>query len=999
MLHFTKSTVPIIFRYYEFNLTMNRKLHVFNQNRRNLLQYLILPAIFILLTISALSQNTGTTLDSCGFGAIAQIKHPNCAGFEDGRIAITVTSSLSVNYIWINLPVPITSNSAANLKQGTYRVVLASPTCRDTLEFRLQDPPALLAPPIDTAICAQKGQVNLLSRVQGGTGDYRLSASTLFGTAFDCTNCAETAAVIEQTSLYNVQIRDQNNCQVSRTVFAELLDTLKNTALVKDETCTRNGAVTMRTSGGSGRYLYAFNNSTVLQSDTIFRQLRGDTTYTIRVLDQRGCALTDTVRVRYVPSFTPATLAVQDVSCFNFRNGQIRVSIPADAPVTGYALNALNATAQTEPVFRNLSPGEYKVFVIEGSDCYVTYPARVAEPEPLSLNLNIQDANCPGASDGSVQLITTGGNGSYRYSLNGMEFQSRNFFGALPAGTYRISVRDTLNCNLSEIFTIDEPESPPLGTLITPSCPEQRSGRIVIVESGKLLIGQYEFSLDSLNWQRENGFANLAPGLYQVWVRYPDGCVHKVSALVPEVPAPGISLRIQPVSCPGATDGSVLVEFDNNASAANYMYSLDGVQFVAQNGFKNLAASNYIIYLRDTFQCVFQFPFLIEAPPAPALDFQITNPTCFNGKNGSLLMVAKGGRAPFTYALNSANFLPDSVFTALSAGSYAALVRDASGCIFGETIQIGQPPQLQIQFTVINETCGNDNGIAVGFPMGGIPPYRFKWNTGDTTLVIAGLTAGAYALTVSDVNNCIIESKTEVNNLPGPVVLGELTDIPCNGQATGAIQLTVIGGSAPLNYRWSSGPRTPNIYNLTAGSYTVTVTDIHQCLSIKTFQVFEPAPLRLSSQVGMQSEALWFINLIVEGGVPGYTYQWSHGETSEDVFNLAAGTYTVTVTDQAGCSQTLEWNVGLNATQEPAWAQTLQVYPNPTTGRIYLSMEATHSAGVQFQLHDMRGRAVQPPVVFRGPRHETDITNLPAGVYLLRIEHAGSIICRKIVKL
>ncbi|MBK7872030.1 MAG: T9SS type A sorting domain-containing protein [Saprospiraceae bacterium] len=972
------------------------------------MRHLVIIGCTVFLQIQLTAQTTGNGQGNCGFGLRPEVIEPTCPNSEDGSIIInTLTPVTDLLFHWEGngspLPIPLFSNTANNLKPGNYRVVVRGLLCSDTLHFKI-GPPPILATVLDTAICDIKGVVNLLQRVEGGNGNFSItSARSVYGNALDCDNCESAEVPVDRTSLFNVVVRDDKGCEANREVFVQVFDSLKTRAeMVVDETCTENGSITMRTIGGSGdarnyRYLLNGNNATQDQLQEKFSNLKGNEAYRIQVTDveAKGCRAVDTVRVEYDPKNTPVTLAVDNVRCYGEKNGRIRVQPSTISSITGYSLTSPTAAMQQNPVFENLPPNEYKVFVLEGPDCYVPYSVNITEPEPLNLASTVTDPNCPG-QPGSAELQATGGNGGYRYALNNGTFQFRNVFENLRPGNYKIVVRDSLGCENKDVFTVGEPESPPIAANVTASCPGDSSGAIVIVEGGKLLYGDYLFSLDSMTWQQQNLFEGLAPGQYTVFVWYPDGCIYKVIAIVPQINAPGVFFSIQNTSCPGSADGSIVIEI-TNGETDDYLYSLDMDTFILRNAFKDLIAGNYHIYLQDSLECIYGYPFEIKAPEAPTINLVTQDISCFDGKDGKITIQTSGGKAPFTYALNSANFSPNNTFDGLGAIEYAALVRDANGCIFGENILLSEPLPIEINFTIVDETCGNQNGVAVGFPSGGTLPYRFIWNTGDTTAVVTGLPGGNYQLTITDQKNCKYAADTKVQNVPGPVVLGDITDVPCNGSETGAIQLTVIGGSEPLSYKWSNGLHSSNIYNLTAGSYTVTVTDSHQCLNVKTFNLYEPAPLELSAQTG-QSGELWFINLVVQGGIPSYNYEWSSGETSEDIFNLKAGTYNVTVTDREGCSQTLTVEVGTTSTTEPDWAAYVNVFPNPTKHNVKIVIDAPTQVESKVGLFDITGRLIFPMQIFKEQPIELDVERLPAGVYLLQIEREKAFLYRRIVK-
>ncbi|NCX45269.1 MAG: adhesin, partial [Betaproteobacteria bacterium] len=149
----------------------------------------------------------------------------------------------------------------------------------------------------------------------------------------------------------------------------------------------------------------------------------------------------------------------------------------------------------------------------------------------------------------------------------------------------------------------------------------------------------------------------------------------------------------------------------------------------------------------------------------------------------------------------------------------------------------------------------------------------------------------------------------------------------CFGNSTGSINLTVTGGVAPYTYAWTNNATTQNLTNIPAGVYTVVATDANGCTTTQTVTITQPqGALALSTtkvDVLCFGNSTGSINLTVTGGTAPYTYAWSNNTTQEDPQNLAAGTYTVTVTDANGC--TAQTSVTITQPQAGLALSTTQV--------------------------------------------------------------------------
>ena len=276
--------------------------------------------------------------------------------------------------------------------------------------------------------------------------------------------------------------------------------------------------------------------------------------------------------------------------------------------------------------------------------------------------------------------------------------------------------------------------------------------------------------------------------------------------------------------------------------------------------------------------------------------------------NGSIDIIITGGVQPYTYSWTNGATTEDLV--GIPAGSYQCTITDANNCSIMTPVYVinndGGTLSLDL-VDVDDEECGNGLGDITLTVSGGTLPYSFAWNTGDTTQNLDSLSAGTYSATITDSAGCSVSTgNLTVINQPGTLALTSIsaTDEIC-GNMLGGVDVEVSGGTAPLTYSWNNGSTSEDINGVSAGNYTVTVTDVNGCsISANATVANDPGTLAIDNIIitdescGQVDGAL---DLIISGHTNPVSYLWSNGATSQDLSGIAAGTYTVDVTDANGC--------------------------------------------------------------------------------------------------
>lgn len=304
--------------------------------------------------------------------------------------------------------------------------------------------------------------------------------------------------------------------------------------------------------------------------------------------------------------------------------------------------------------------------------------------------------------------------------------------------------------------------------------------------------------------------------------------------------------------------------------------------------------------------------------------------------------------------------------------------------------------------------CGQATGSASTSTSGGTPPYSYNWSNGTNNDTLINLLPGVYFLTITDDYGCeffesisIANTNTLVggiNSISGPLL--------CFGDTDGAIDIGVNGGQEPYTFEWSNGATTEDLDNLPAGNYSVTITDAQSCEFIIANNIItEPDQIDLTDVVvnEVDGNGMGSIDITPSGGTPPYSYSWSNGSTDEDLTDLSAGDYSVTITDANNCTFfsgfiTVDNSV---ATQEITALKALTIQPNPTAGPLFVEVELEQALDLSISVYTTTGQLLESLEAGRvsSSRHQLDLTAYATGLYLVRVIVDGQVTTRKIVLL
>lgn len=721
---------------------------------------------------------------------------------------------------------------------------------------------------------------------------------------------------------YSSTITDTKGCTVT-TVYnitqpPAMTVTPTQTNLVCNAVCI--GVAQVSVSGGTPPYFYSWSPSASTASNAT-GLCAG--TQTVSILDNNACPRTQTFNITSPPAIT-VTATKRDVSCNSLCNGSASVVVAGGvspftftwSPATTSVVSSNSTTASS------MCPNTYTIVTRDNNLCTNTVNITITQPPAITLTASKTDNTCFSSCAGSATVSISGGNGA-PFSYTWTPATASVVTGAtvtgsgMCAGNFTLTARDASLCTSQTIITITQPASiTPNITTASLNCNAVCNGSINSVPAGGS-GGPFTFTLFTPTPSSIVGpppYTNLCAGIYTLAIKDVSNCVSNTTINIAQPTPLAPSVVGSSVTCFNACNGSLAGSVLGGTPGYTLTWATP-TGTAAGGNLINQCAGNYTFFVVDSKSCTAQQTFTLQQPTQITTTFNITNPTCPGGCNGQIGTIVGGGVPGYTLNWSNSGGNPN---INLCQGVYTLTVNDANNCIRIFTAGVVAPPAFTVSINTNSTVCAGDcNGSATVTATGGTGLITYQFNTipvtTNTTGIVSGLCAGAYIVQITDANGC---STSQGFNISAPPLLtAAITGVlnTCN-ICTGAATVTVGGGVPGYTINWTNSVPVSvgtgsTVTGLCLGNYTANVLDANGCTRTATVGIANTVTVNVVTS-GSSILCFGVCNATAQanpsGGTPPYTYTWSTApvQNSQVATGLCAGSYTVSVTDNIGCSNT-----------------------------------------------------------------------------------------------
>ena len=822
-----------------------------------------------------------------------------CNGYSDGTATVNPSGgNIPYTYLWNDLNNQ-TNVTATGLFAGTYIVTVTDNAgCLKTDTINIVEPSAISIGLSATDASCGGSDGSATATPSGGTGSY----TYLWNDPGVQTTSTATGLT---TGIISVIITDNNSCQKTDSIIVAESSAITLNIIGSNVDCSGGCTGTADLTVVGGALPYTFNWSNGNTSEDISALCQGQ--YMVTVTDSANCISIDSVEIYnnvIIDAGADQTICLGQSIGLNgsftfidssniFLSNTNDFSIPDDDH-NGNNYSNSNGIQSTIAVSGICSPS-----ITAGSIKSVCL--NIQHPRERHIDMFLVSPNGTW-----IELSTDNGGPGNNYTNTCFSPDATiNITAGVPPFTGIFLPEETFaNLNGS-----------PINGIWTLNVQDDTGGN-----TGTLLDWSITFANDTcISWSpgtslNDSNILNpIATPIvntdYVLTIEDNHGCtaIDTVSVTVSSI---NISFAPSNSTCYGNMDGSINALV--NGGTAPYTYLWDDSNSQTNANATGLFAGLYNVTITDSMGCSSTSDTTIIEPSELLITLSSTIASC-GINNGTASAIPSGGTSPYTYVWNDPNLQTTSTATGLYAGTFTINITDNNGCTLSDAVNVVNPiPNLSDSVT--NVSCnGGSDGSAIIIASGGQSPYTYNWINGDTTPTTTGLIAGTYSVTITDSANCVNIISISINEPSAISTILMPDSISCNGYNDGSIMTNISGGIGPYTYLWNdpSAQTNSTATALSAGTYSLIVTDTNGCFVIDSAVMYEPSAILIStltSPVSCSGGNDGTANAIASGGAGNYEYSWSTipVQTTNIATGLSGGTsYTVIVTDINICSDSL----------------------------------------------------------------------------------------------
>jgi gliding motility-associated-like protein len=840
---------------------------------------------------SLLQYSTTIAQLPCGITSSVTKTDVSCFNGTNGTATLTVTGATGTpNITWS--PGGQTGSTVTNLAAGTYTYSFSdnNPAHSFTGQVTITQPSAPMVAQLSTTPvkCAgtNSGQA-LASVISGGTPNY----------SYTWSNGSANNPVANNLPSGNitVTITDNVGCTATASGNVSGAASLAVSITTTMDSCFNagKGKAIATVTGGTPPFNYAWSNFVSTDSNLNLRS--GN--YSLTVTDFNNCSVTANANITTNPVLT-YTYTKQNINCFGQSTGNFNVNITGGVQPYNIAWTP-NSLAGTNPT--NLAAGIYYFTVTDAYQCRVTGGDTIFQPDSaLTAITSHTDVTCNGLNDGTITVTTSGGTPPYSFLGNQLPAGTVTIPNLAP-NTYAGNIIDDKGCTFAVAETVAQPT--PLSVTeshLDVACFGAATGSITLNISG----GNSPYTVDWGGGVTSQNRSNIPAGNYNAVITDFNGCQATISVTIVEPSPLTIAETHTNVNCNAQNTGSIDVTTTGGVGNISYLWS----NGTSTEDVSNLSAGNYCLTATDNNSCTASICVNITEPAALTVTTSHTNVTCFGMNNGSITINVSGGTSPYSFLGNQIQ-AGSTTISNLGPNTYSGSLLDNNNCSVSVSEIITEPTQLFVSETHTDASCNGASDASIYLAVsGGTAPYSFDWGNGVVSQNRLNISAGNYAVIVTDFYNCsagISLNITEPASVPLAVVATDASCFGGNGSATASPTV----GSSPYTFLWSGTSLNTATVSLTAGTFNVTSTSFDGCKQIGSITINEPSDITIS-ETHVNSTCFGLANgsitINASGGTGQLSFVWQPNvSNSNSANNLMAGNYLIIASDQNGCTKAI----------------------------------------------------------------------------------------------